>query len=212
VDVTIIGTGNMARAIGARALAGGHGLTLVGKDDGKLEEAVTALGDAAGDAEVATALSGDPVAGDVVVVALYYADARAAVEQYGDQLSGKVVVDITNPVNESFDALVVPPDSSATHELAAIAGGARFVKAFNTTFAKTLKSGQVAGHELDVLMAGDDADAKAAVATLARDGGLNPVDAGGLARARELEAIGLLHMTLQGPLGTGYASTVKILA
>jgi hypothetical protein len=62
---------------------------------------------------------------------------RAAVEQYADQLAGKVVVDITNPVNETFDGLVVPPDGSATQELATIAGDARMVKAFNTTFAGT---------------------------------------------------------------------------
>ena len=121
-------------------------------------------------------------------------------------------MDVTNPVNESFDGLVVPTDGSATRELAELAPDARFVKAFNTTFANTLSSGEVAGHSLDVLIAGDDERAKDAVATLVRDGGLNPVDAGPLQRARELEALGLLHMTLQGQLGTGYASTVKILA
>ena len=212
MDVTIIGTGNMARAIGARALAGGHALTLVAKDEQKAQEAVEALGGSGDGGEVSTALTGDELSGELIVLALYYSDARAAVEQYADQLSGKVVVDITNPVNESFDALVVPPDSSATQQLAELAGGARFVKAFNTTFAGTVKSGEVAGQKVDVLMAGDDADAKQAVATLARDGGLNPIDVGALNRARELEALGLLHMTLQGELGTGYASTVKILA
>jgi predicted dinucleotide-binding enzyme len=86
------------------------------------------------------------------------------------------------------------------------------VKAFNTTFANTLSGGEVAGQPLDVLIAGDDDGAKEQVATLARDGGLNPIDAGSLTRARELEALGLLHMTLQEPLGTGFASTVKILS
>jgi hypothetical protein len=84
---------------------------------------------------------------------VYYPDALGAAEQYADQLAGKVVVDITNPVNESFDGLVVPPDGSATEELAALAGGARWVKAFNTTFAIPLKSGTVAGDKLDVLLA-----------------------------------------------------------
>jgi predicted dinucleotide-binding enzyme len=206
MDVTIIGTGNMARAIGRRVLEGGHRLTVVGKDRGRADEVRAELGD------VSTAVSGDPIKGDIVVLAVYYPDAREAVEQYRDELAGKVVVDITNPVNESFDGLVVPPDGSATQELAQLAPDANFVKAFNTTFANTLSSGEVAGHALDVLMAGDDEEAKDAVATLARDGGLNPIDAGPVARAREIEALGLLHMTLQGELGTGYASTVKILA
>ena len=209
MGVTSIGTGNMARGIGSRVLAGGHDLTVVGKD---FERAEAVAADIAGAGTVKTAVSGDPIEGHVVVLAVYYPDALGAAEQYADQLAGKVVVDITNPVNESFDGLVVPPDGSATEELAALAGGARWVKAFNTTFAIPLKSGTVAGHKLDVLLAGDDADAKGKVAALARDGGLNPIDVGPLKRARELEAAGLLHMGVQNELGTGFASALTILA
>jgi 8-hydroxy-5-deazaflavin:NADPH oxidoreductase len=210
MQVTIIGTGNMARGIGSRVLAGGHDLTVVGKD---FERAEAVAADIAGAGTVKTAVSGDLIEGrHVVVLAVYYPDALGAAEQYADQLAGKVVVDITNPVNESFDGLVVPPDGSATEELAALAGGARWVKAFNTTFAIPLKSGTVAGHKLDVLLAGDDADAKGKVAALARDGGLNPIDVGPLKRARELEAAGLLHMGVQNELGTGFASALTILA
>jgi predicted dinucleotide-binding enzyme len=205
MDVTIIGSGNMARGVGSRVLAGGHGLTVVGKDEDRARAVVDDLGGGE------TAVSGGELGGDVVVLAVYYPDARAAVEQYRDQLAGRAVVDVTNPVNESFDALVVPPDGSATQELAALAPDARFVKAFNTTFATTLRAAEVGGQPLDVLIAGDDADAKDAVATLARDGGLEAVDVGGLHRARELEALGLLHMTAQGTLGTGFGSTVKFI-
>ena len=205
MDVTIIGTGNMARGIGSRVIAGGHGLTVVGKDAEKAEAVVSDIGGG-------TATTGDPIEGDVVVLAVYYPDARSIVEQHGDQLAGKVVVDITNPVNETFDDLVVPPDSSATAELAALAPDARFVKAFNTTFATTLREGEVSGQKLDVLIAGDDEQAKDSVADVARDGGLNPIDAGPQKRARELEALGLLHMGLQGTLGTGFSSAVKIVA
>jgi 8-hydroxy-5-deazaflavin:NADPH oxidoreductase len=209
MDITIIGTGNMARGIGTRALAGGHNLTIVGKDPKSAEEVAAALSESAGDGTIATAVSGDALRGDVVVLAVYYPDARAAVEQYGDELSGKVVVDITNPLNETYDGLVVPPDGSATQELAGLAEGAHLVKAFNTTFAGTLLAGEVAGQQLDVLIAGDDSEAKAAVSALARDGGLNPIDAGPQRRARELEALGLLHITLQDTLGTGGGSAVK---
>jgi 8-hydroxy-5-deazaflavin:NADPH oxidoreductase len=209
MDVTIIGTGNMARGIGSRVLAGGHNLTVVGKDSERAEAVAADLG---GGGSVKTAATGDPVEGDVVVLAVYYPDARAAVEQQGDALADKVVVDITNPVNETFDGLVVPPDGSATQELANLGSGARFVKAFNTTFANTLTAGEVAGQKLDVLIAGDDEEAKATVAALARDGGLNPIDVGPQKRARELEALGLLHMGLQSTLNTGFASTVKIIA
>jgi 8-hydroxy-5-deazaflavin:NADPH oxidoreductase len=114
---------------------------------------------------------------------------------------------------ESFDGLVTPPDSSAAEELAKQAPqGAKLVKAFNTTFAGTLVEGQVAGQPLDVFIAGDDDGAKRAVAALARAGGLKPIDAGPLRRARELERLGFLHMALQDELGTGYGSAVKVIA
>jgi NADPH-dependent F420 reductase len=212
MDITIIGTGNMARGIGSRALAGGHSVTVVGKDGESAEETAAGIRDLGGGGSVATATSDEPLQGEVVVLAVYYPDAREAVQQHADQLSGRTVVDITNPVNDSFDGLVVPPDGSATQELSQLAPEARFVKAFNTTFAGTLTAGEVAGHQLDVLIAGDDEEAKQTVAKLASDGGLNPIDVGGQARARELEALGFLHMTMQSTLGTGFGSTVKILA
>ena len=206
MGVTIIGTGNMARGIGTRLVAGGHHVTVLGKEPGDADAVVKALG---GSAQAGR--SGEPIADDVVVLAVYYPDAKSAVEQYGGGLSGKVVIDITNPVNEAIDGLVTPPDSSAAQELAASAPGARVVKAFNTTFAGMLIDGQVAGQPLDVFLAGDDEEAKASVSKLVEDGGLRPIDAGPLRRARELEAAGLLHMSVQGTLGTGFGSSLKIL-
>jgi 8-hydroxy-5-deazaflavin:NADPH oxidoreductase len=84
------------------------------------------------------------------------------------------------------------------------------VKAFNTTFAPTLLAGQVAGEPLDVFIAGDDEDAKSTVATLVRDGGLRPIDAGALERSRQLEGLGLLGITLQGALGTQFGTAWKL--
>jgi len=209
MDVTIIGTGNMARAIGRRLVEGGNRVTVLGKETRDAAAVVEELG---GEDSARAGRSGEAIADDVVVLAVYYPDAKAAVEQYGDGLSGKVVVHITNAVNETFDGLVTPPDSSAAQELAARAAGARFVKAFNTTFAGTLADGEVAGQRLDVLLASDDDDAKATVAKLAEDGGLRPIDVGPLNRARELEAAGLLHMLVQGTLRTGFGSALKIVS
>ena len=132
---------------------------------------------------------------------------------------GSQAVDISNPVDvNTFDGLVTPPDSSAAEELAKkLPQDAKMVKAFNTTFAGTLVEGKVADQPLDVFVAGDDEEAKQAVADLARAGGLNPIDAGPLRRARELERLGLerlgfLHMAIQGGLGTEYGSAVKVIA
>jgi predicted dinucleotide-binding enzyme len=207
MNVMIVGSGNMARGIGKRLVAGGHEVTVLGKQTADAEEVVADLG-ANGAAKAGR--WGDEIADDIVVLAVYFPDAKAAVEQYGDGLSGKVLVDISNPVNETFDGLVTPPDGSAAQELAALAPGARVVKAFNTTFASTLGEGKVKDQPLDVFLAGDDEEAKAIVAQLVEDGGMRPIDTGPLKRARELEAAGLLHMSVQDALGSGFASALKV--
>jgi predicted dinucleotide-binding enzyme len=207
MDITIIGTGNMGRAIATRALAGGNTVTVLGHEPGKAD-ALT--GELSGDVHAGT--FGDPIDGDVVVLAVWYQALDDVLGRYADQLGGKVVVDITNPVDpQAFEPLDVEAGSAAA-EIAQKASGARVVKAFNTTFAGTLAEGKVAGQPLDVFLAGDDEDAKSTVRRLVEDGGLRAVDAGPLARARELEALGYLHMVLQQPLGTGFSSAVKVLA
>lgn len=155
---------------------------------------------------------GDPLAGDVVVLAVWYAVVDDVLGRYGGQLDGKIVVDITNPIDvDGFEPLKLDAGSAA-QEIAAKAPGAKVVKAFNTTFAGTLGEGRVAGEPLDVLIASDSDDAKETVSQIVSDAGLRPIDAGPLKRARELEALGYLHMVLQQPLGTGFSSAVKVLA
>jgi NADPH-dependent F420 reductase len=207
MDITIIGTGNMARGIAMRVLAGGHTVTLLGTEREKAERLA---GELSGDVRAGTA--GDPLAGDVVVLAVWYAALPDVVSQYRDQLAGKIVVDITNPLDvDAFEPLQVQAGSAA-QEIAAAVPEARVVKAFNTTFAGTLTEGAVAGEPLDVFLASDDEDAKATVATLVTDAGLRAVDAGPLRRAHELEALGYLHMAIQQPLGTGFGSAVKVVS
>ena len=206
MDVTIIGTGNMARGIGTRVVAGGHPLTVLGVDGSKAEALAGELG-----GETRAGVVGDPISGDVVVLAAWYPVSSAVVERYGSQLDGKVVVDISNPLDVDTFEPVLPDAGSGAQEVAAAAPGAKVVKAFNTTFAGTLVPGEVAGHPLDVLLASDDDEAKRTVAQLVEDAGLRAVDAGPLRRAHQLEALGYLHIALQEQLGTGYASAVKIL-
>ena len=207
MQVTIIGTGNMARGIATRLLAGGHEITLLGREAGEGEGLGRELNGSVGAGTV-----GDPIRGDVVVLAIPYEAVGPVVQQYGDTLSGKVVVDITNPVDwQTFDGLVTPSGSSAAEEISKSAPeDARVVKAFNTTFAGTLVEGRVAGQPLDVYIAGDDDKAKGKVARLVRDGGLVAIDAGPLRRARQLEGLGFLGMTLQQPLGLNFQSGWKL--
>ena len=205
--VTIIGTGNMARGIATRALAGGHSVTLLGTDAAKAEALAAEL-----DGDVRAGRSGDPLTGDVVVLAVWYQAVDDVLATYGDQLAGKVVVDITNPVDLDTYAPLTIDEGSVAAQIAAKVPGAKVVKAFNTTFAGTLVEGAVAGQPLDVFLAGDDEAAKGTVKQLATDGGLRPIDAGPLAIAHQIEALGYLNMSIQPALGTNYASAVKVLA
>jgi NADPH-dependent F420 reductase len=173
-SVSILGTGNMGTAIASIVDKGGNTAELLGSND-----------------------TDKPITGDIVVLAVPYPAVAAVLDQRGEQLAGTVVVDITNPLNfETFDSLTVPADASATAEIAAALPNSRVVKAFNTNLAPTLASGTVGDQPTTVLIAGDDVDAKSQLAEIVTAGGLRAIDAGSLRRARELEAIGFLQITL----------------
>ncbi|MBZ0227699.1 MAG: NADPH-dependent F420 reductase, partial [Bauldia sp.] len=126
--------------------------------------------------------------------------------------AGKIVVDISNPLNDTYDGLVTAPGKSAAEEIANLLPKSRVVKAFNTTFAGTLVEGKVDGQPLDVFVAANDDDARKVVIGIVGDGKLRPIDAGRLERARQLEALGLLGITLQMPMGLGFMSGWKLVA
>jgi hypothetical protein len=208
-DVTIIGAGNMARGIGTRLLAGGADLQILAPT---ADHATSLAGELGGESGTVTGGgTQEPLDGDVVILATPYDGALEFTGAHADDLGGKVVVDITNPVDwATFDGLVTPANSSAAEEIATQLPNARVVKAFNTTFAGTLGAGDVDEQQLDVFLAGDDEDAKAQVAALVDAGGMRAIDAGPLRRARQLEHMGFLHMALQDRLGTGFGSAIKV--
>ncbi|WP_136612459.1 NADPH-dependent F420 reductase [Sinomonas albida] len=195
-DITIIGTGSMARGIASRAIAGGRSVQLLAHEDRSKASALAAElgGDSTG--LVTTGVLGDAISGSIVIAAVYLEASKAILAEHGTALDGKVYVDITNPIDFStFEGLAVPEGSSAAEELQKITG-ARVVKAFNTTFAGPLVAGEVGGQALDVLIAGDDDDAVQAVADLAKAGALTPIVVGPLRRARQLEQLGFLNILL----------------
>ena len=205
-SISIIGTGNMARGIATRAVAGGNDVQILSRDSAR----AASLADEVGKAS--SGELGDPITGDIVILALYYDVAKSVIEQYGNTLEGKVVVDISNPVDTAtFAGLVVPADSSAAQEISRLVPSSAVVKAFNTTFAGTLTAGEVEGQPLDVLIAGDDDAAKRAVSELVESAGLRPLDVGDLSKARWLEGIGFLHIGLQLSRGTNFATAVKLI-
>jgi len=174
-SITIFGTGNMGTAIATVFAAGGHSVERI---DTQTESPV--------------------VQGDIVVLAVPYPAVEGILAAHGPALAGKIVVDITNPVDmTTFDGLVVPADSSAAAVIAAALPDSRVVKAFNTNFAATLASGTVGDIATTVLLAGDDADGKRILTeALVAGEHLAVLDAGSLKRARELEALGFLQIAL----------------
>ncbi len=207
--VTLLGAGSMARGIATRLIAGGTDVQILGPDAGKAAQLANEL--STSDRRVTWGAIGEPLAAHIVILALPYRVVSETLGRYDGQLSGKIIVDITNPLNDSFDGLVTPADSSAAEEIEKmLPAGTAIVKAFNTTFAPTLIAGEVAGQPLDVFIAGDDAAANADLATLVESAGLRAIDAGPLHWSRQLEAIALLHITLQKTRGTEFRTAVKI--
>src|SRR5579875_99048 len=186
--ISIIGTGNMARTIGTLAVAGGNTVEVMGRDQSKAADLAKALGGG-----VTTGPWGAVPAGDIVIVAVLYEGVVPVVAEFGDALAGKVIVDISNPFNSAADGLATSDDTSIAQEAAKVApGSASVVKAFNTIFRQVLEKGR----PLDVFIAGDDAQAKAAVEVFITSLGLRPLDVGGLDMAHWLEGAGLVVMGL----------------
>ncbi|HTQ17953.1 NADPH-dependent F420 reductase [Mycobacterium sp.] len=187
-SISIVGTGNMARTIGALSVAGGNTVEVIGRDQSKAADLAKALGGGA-----TTGKFGAVPAGDIVIVALLYDNVVPVVAQYGDALAGKVIVDISNPFNAAADGLAIPDGTSiAQHVAKAAPASASVVKAFNTIFGVVLAQGR----PLDVFIAGDDAQAKAGVAAFIASLALRPLDVGDLKMAHWLEGTGLVMMGL----------------
>lgn len=172
--ITIFGNGNIGQAVDQNFVKAGHTVEHIGYETDKT------------------------INGNIVVLAVPFAAIDDVLARYAGQLAGKIVIDVSNPVNfATFDELVVPADSSAAAILQKKLPQSKVVKAFNTTFAATLVSGKVADTaQTTVLLAGDDDEAKEKVAAALVDSPLAVIDAGSLKRARELEAFGFLQISL----------------
>ncbi len=174
-NFTIFGTGSMANAIGGVLAKGGASVKYIAHDQG----------------------ADATISGDVVVLAVPHPAVAEIVSAYADQLAGKTVIDITNPLNfETFDGLVVPAGSSMAAEIQKSLPDSKVLKAFNTNFAATLSSGKVGANTTTVLVSGDDTAAKDQLISAVTAGGIEAIDAGSLKRAHELEALGFIQLTL----------------
>jgi hypothetical protein len=184
--ISIIGSGNMAAAIGTRAAKHGHTVELMSRNTAKAQ----ALADHIGNGATVGTFGAKP-AGDIVILAVLYAGAVDAVAHYGDALAGKIIVDITNPFNTDASGIVTTVGSSVSQQIAAVApGSAHVLKAFNSIFRGVIAQDK----SLDVFFAGDSAEAKTRFAAFLKSLDMRPVDTGGLEMAYVLEWAGILLM------------------
>ena len=181
MKITIIGNGNIGSGLASVLAQAGHEVSALDRND-----------------DIASAVAG----AETVILATPYG---AAAELAGQaDFSGKVVIDVSKPVNADFSGLQVGHTSSAAEEIASLLPGSKVVKAFNTIFAQVLQNGgQAAGRPATVFVAGDDEAARAAVAELARSAGFETLETGALATARYLEPTAALNITLGYGLGHG---------
>lgn len=190
--ISIIGSGGMAASIGGLAAKAGHTIEVMSRDAVKARALAEQIG-----AGSTTGTFGAAPAGDIVILPVPYSAVLDVVKQYGEELAGKLLVDITNPVAPDFTRFVTPETSFGAQEIAKAAPvDAKVVKAFNTHFSHVLAAGPVEGHPLDVFIAGDDVQAKARVSAFIESLGLRPMDTGPLIMARTLEHACLLSLGL----------------
>ena len=187
-NITIFGAGNIGSAVAGIAVKAGATVQVIDRDPDK----------AAASAEGVTgAKFGETITGDIVVLALpfpAYEDVSAA---YGDQLAGKTVVDVSNPIDfGTFDLALPEGFKSAAEYVAAKLPNSAVVKSFNTTFAATLATGVNDGEPTGVQLAADDDAAKNSVKAFIEAAGFKTVDAGALKRAQYLEGYGALQIIL----------------
>jgi len=195
MKIAIIGAGNLGRALGG-AWRTDHDITygVRSPDDAKYA-----------DLDAPTATNGAAVDGtDVVVLCTPWQGTEQAVKACGD-LTGKVLIDCTNPLNPDASALEIGHTTSGAEQVAAWAPGARVCKAMNQIGAPSMDHPQFPGAPV-MFVCGDDEAAKQVTSDLVTQLGFEVVDAGDLTLARLLEPYALIwiHLALRRGFGTDW--------
>lgn len=185
MKIAVIGAGNVGSALANRWTKAGHQVVFGVRDPNKTRAVPIpskSVKDAIADA-------------DAILLAIPFSAAESLLGSSGN-LAGKILMDATNPLTADFSGLTIGHDSSAAEKIAGWAPGARVVKVFNTTGANNMAEPNYHGQPVTMLYAGDDTAAKEIVATLIRDAGMDPVDAGPLRNARLLEPFAMMWIYL----------------
>jgi len=189
--IAVIGTGAVGSALGPRFA--GLGERIVYGSRTPDSERIVALVERTGAGTTALAPDAAARACATILLAVPFSAVESLVRSFGE-LDGKLIIDVTNPfgVSEGREVAIEVPAGSGGELVQSLAPNARVVKAFNTIYYTVMAIPETAGGPVSVLIAGDDAEAKARVAKLASGLGFEPVDVGPLRTARYTEAMALL--------------------
>jgi 8-hydroxy-5-deazaflavin:NADPH oxidoreductase len=191
MNIAIIGSGNVGKALARSGIGAGHSVTLSAANPDHAAEAAKATGARA----AASSLEAVKDA-EMVIIAVPYDKLGEVFRGLGSSVDGKIVIDATNHVDLENPAAVLSEPSNA-EEIQKRHPKVRVVKAFNYAFASRMAEPSVGGTRLDGFVAGDDQEAKEKVLELVRSIGFRPIDAGPLVMARVFEGMGLLNVSLQ---------------
>jgi 8-hydroxy-5-deazaflavin:NADPH oxidoreductase len=191
MKVAIIGAGNVGTALATSLGRAGHEVIITDRDRAEAEQAATATG-----ARVADSNAQAAAEADVVIPAVGMNAIEEVAEDIAEPAAGKPVVDVTNRMSFGEAGPEIDTSTSNAEEIAVLLPKSPVVKAFNTLFASNQADPIADGVQLDGYVAGDDPSAKSKVLELVRTIGLRPIDVGPLVRARQLEGLAFLNMTL----------------
>jgi predicted dinucleotide-binding enzyme len=199
VNVGIVGTGGMGKALARCAAAAGHRAFLGSRDPEKGARIAAPLGKGVAGGSIAEAAE----VGALIILAVPWAGVPDALASARTGLAGKVLIDCTNPMIDARKPLLVGCTTSGAEEIAALASQARVTKAFNAIAARLLAScdPRFGEHAATIFHCGDDEDAQRATAGLITDIGLRALDVGPLCVARYLEPLAALSLYVENAIG-----------
>lgn len=207
MDIAIIGTGNVGRALATSLSRAGHSVTLAARDESKTRAVADAVGArAATDPRHAVSRS------QIVILAVPFFAAADVAREIAPAAAGKVVIDASNPLKPDLSGLANEGGVSVAEQLVPLLPGASVVKAFNTLFAGIQADPRALGVTIDGFFATDDDGVRPAVAQLLESISLRPVDAGALINARYLEGLAFLNIKLQVQHGGNWDSAFVMVA
>ena len=207
MKIAVLGTGNVGGILGRRWAQAGHQVCFGSRDPGS-DKVAKLLADAPN--ATACALKDAAAKSDVILLATPWSTTQATIAALGD-ISGKILIDCINPLNETFSGLTHGHSTSAAELVASWAPTAHVVKAFNTVGAKVMADPKFGEHAATLFYCGDDTAAKKVIHQLATELGFEAVDAGPLTNARQLEPLAMLYIHLAVRGGWGSNTAFKIM-